>query len=87
MTWHSTKDEFPTVERKQYLICSFPCGDTPYYDIARFSNELSSVDGDLADANHPGFYGYDSEVGYYEKRPHYWKYWAEIPPLEILVDK
>lgn len=51
---------------------------TPWYKVATFSKKLSDVDEyDLYGKDHPGFYGSDSEYGYYEHTDV--EYWMPLP--------
>ena len=51
---------------------------TPWYKVATFSTKLSNVDEyDLYGKDHPGFYGSDSEYGYYEHTDV--EYWMPLP--------
>ena len=51
---------------------------TPWYKVATFSKKLSDVDEyDLYGKDHPGFYGSDSEYGYYEHTDV--EFWMPLP--------
>lgn len=50
----------------------------PWYKVATFSTKLCNVDEyDLYGKDHPGFYGFDSEYGYYEHTDV--EYWMPLP--------
>lgn len=52
---------------------------TPWYKVATFATKLCDVDEyDLYGKDHPGFYGSDSEYGYYEHTDV--EYWMPLPP-------
>lgn len=51
---------------------------TPWYKVATFATKLCDVDEyDLYGKDHPGFYGSDSEYGYYEHTDV--EYWMPLP--------
>ena len=62
----SVKDERKPNDRQECLVFVKMCY-AKYYKIATYSENLASVDEyELRERNHPGFYDYDSEWGFYE---------------------
>lgn len=73
IVWH--KGSGLPKKNGEYLCCQ-----APYYlyDVFWFATDLSEVDDEFAGLHRPGFYGSDSEWGYYEVDNVAW--WAEITP-------
>ena len=73
IVWH--KGSRLPKKNGEYLCCQ-----APYYlyDVFWFATDLSDVDDDFAGLHRPGFYGSDSEWGYYEVDNVAWR--AEISP-------
>lgn len=69
--WISVKDELPKIpEGKTGVLCTVTIKfmSFKFIRLATFTNDLYKVDSDMfPDAHHSGFYGDDSETGYYEE--------------------
>ena len=81
MRWVNANDAHPNNNEKVLTAqLGYGCLKTVYFDVAYYSDNLESVDEyDFQDEKRPGFYKYDSEIGYYEMV--HVLYWMKIPPL------
>ena len=84
--WISTKDRLPKNEIKKYLCVVKGVSDHSYIKLCSFAANLESLDEyDLNARNYAGWYGYDSEWGYYEVTGV--THWMELPDLPEESDK
>ncbi len=74
--WISVTDRLPVDEEAKYLVAS-DHGYGMTVHICSFAENLAAVDYDLCGMEHSGFYDYDSEYGYFEKRGVL--YWMPVP--------
>lgn len=64
--WISVKDRLP--DEGKYLVCKDVHGNK-IIDICAYTNNLEAIDKyDFQGQNRGGWYGYDSECGYFERR-------------------
>lgn len=81
--WISVKDRLPN-EKGEYL-CYFQASYGEWINISKFSFNLEEVDSfDFYGKNRNGWYGYDSEWGYFERdNITHWMPLPEAPKEEV----
>jgi hypothetical protein len=80
--WIKTSERQPTV--KDVYLVAYQFLDFIAYDTCRWAPNLHEVDEyDFPEdiCNHSGFYEYDSEYGYYERKPLAWQ------PIEDYIEE
>lgn len=80
--WISVKDSLPNENGKYLCLCE-GLFNLPYYDVVNFIDCLEKLDTyEFYGIKRSGWFGYDSEYGYYEQDVTHWMPLPEPPKMK-----